>query len=404
MRTMTEESALATAEVLLDADAVSDLVGGPVQVRHLRHKPGLSTTGALMTRDKDVVDAAATHGPEVLGWVQACWPSHLGKVRNAVRRAAERGQHVWVEQLPGSEIWLVWGGIDSDPRLHRALDPLRPVFGAISDAVARGSLGVLRYNPHRRLVLRHELGGGARQVLRVTAEKKARHDAVLSRLHDVGVPVLKPLRRPDRRVSVWPWHGTGNLAEVGDPHLARHAAHATGQALARWHQVVDGGAQPWTPAAERAPLHAQVEALRMLDVVASEQCSMLSEQVLRRLVAEVPAGATTYVHGDCSADQVLVDPGSDIRIIDLDRARTAPPAADLGDFAASELLRGGTLARPLLDGYAAAGALVPSGPELTLWTARALLTRVVEPFRAGSADWLPQVRGRLDQVGRVLSR
>ena len=41
------------------------------------------------------------------------------------------------------------------------------------------------------------------------------------------------------------------------------------------------------------------------------------------------------VHGDFSADQVLVN-GAAVRIIDFDRVRTADPAMDLGSFAAVE--------------------------------------------------------------------
>ena len=93
-----------------------------------------------------------------------------------------------------------------------------------------------------------------------------------------------------------------------------------------------------------------------------------------RLLAAVGAAGPrrqqpVMVHGDFSADQVLVD-GPAVRIIDFDRVTTSDPARDLGSFAAVEDIAdpagvgpvaGGRKTAQLIDGYREAGGRVIAG-------------------------------------------
>lgn len=406
-----------TADLLIDAGRLSELVGAPVRATRLRHKPGLSTVGVLLPQDATV-----------LGWVQATRADHLDKLRNALRRAADRGQQVHVLRVPdaGAELHLAHGDLGTDPRLQRGLDALRTAYPCVREAVADGALTVLRYNPTRRLVLRRQEPGQDPCVIRVTAHRQHAVGRVPAALAEAGLPVVQPLPGrggfPSRRVSAWPWYGTGHLGAADlDPADRLAAARETGAALARLHaatHLLDGAHPPFGGAAAtvaddpHAVLGPLVGDLAQLDRCAADRMADLVHRLATRTGAMGPVPELVPVHGDFSADQVLVGgPGGDgIRLIDFDRAGVGPRALDLGSFAAVELLEKGAslddlpLTGGLLEGYRAAGAVVPTTEELRVWTARALLARVSEPFRAADPDWVDGIHRRLDQVGEVLAR
>ena len=103
--------------------------------------------------------------------------------------------------------------------------------------------------------------------------------------------------------------------------------------------------------------------------------------------------ASRQLHGDFSADQVIVDPAGRIAITDWDRAGRADPAVDLGSLRAAgldptayaEVLSGYTTVRPL-----------PAGVDWHL--ARARLLRLVEPLRRARPDWRQQISTRLGEL------
>jgi aminoglycoside phosphotransferase (APT) family kinase protein len=121
----------------------------------------------------------------------------------------------------------------------------------------------------------------------------------------------------------------------------------------------------------------------------------LTGRLLASLGAGDPHGPQhVLVHGDFSADQVLVD-GPAIRIIDFDRARTSDPARDLGSFAAVEDIAdaagavpvaGGRQTAQLIDGYREAGGHV-SQARVEAWAAFRLFLNSVDPFRNRASDW-----------------
>lgn len=416
----------ASADLLIDAHRLSDLLGRPVRATRLRFKPALSTTALLL-------DARGDRPPQ---WVQVGHPEHADKLRKAVELAHERGQVLHLREVDGLSI--LHGTIDTDPRLQKGLDAVRETHGPVTAGVEAGRLGVLRYNPQRRLVLRQEVPHQDPVVLRVTHGRQPGAHTALAALAVLGVPVVEPLRDGSgprsKRVSVWPWFGRGDLSSLvsdsADAAAAAAAAAAAGAALARLHTAATpaapgegsaGSAFPPVPDPVRA-LSAQVQDLAALEEDAAERLSTLVARVSRQIGTR--EWVTGLTHGDFSADQVLVGrPGEDlVRLTDFDRAGHGPLAADLGSFAAAELLdlphRGpgagsvrapdlGTLplTRAMLEGYAAAGgpAVHHADDEaVRVWTARALLGRVLEPFRAADPDWVAGIHRRMDQVGEVL--
>lgn len=415
----------ATADLLIDHSRLSEVVGRGVRAHRLRFKPSLSTTAVL-------VDGAGA-GAGVPQWIQVSHAAHGDKVANAVRRADERGQRVEVRQVDGLTVAL--GDLDTDPRLQRGLDAVRTRHPSVADALALGELEVLRYNPRRRLVLRRRLPDGRSEVLRVTAVKQHGSRRAMAALAAAGVPVVEPLPKDSPplslRVSVWPWFGCGDLAHLGgltDTSTGIHAeataasgaatdaACAAGEALARLHGTDVLHANLPDPGLALSNL---VTDLAVLDPSAAARMDEVVRQTRARIAAEPwPVGS---VHGDFSADQVLVGgPGEDmVRLIDFDRGGRGPLLSDLAAFAAAELLaasRASTapaspdletlpLSTALFSGYAARSgpaAVSPEGRGLRTWVARSLLSRATEPFRCADPDWLAAIHRRLDQVEDVL--
>lgn len=386
----------AAADLLIDHEGLSSLVGRRVRASRLRFKPALSTSAVLE-------DPAGEHAP---GWIQVSHDSHLDKLRKALERARQRGQRVHLVRT--GDLTIAHGAIDTDPRLQKGLDGVREVHPFVSEAVTLGDLGVLRYNPQRRLVLRRERPDRDPEVVRVTAHPQTGAGELSAVLGAVGVPVTHPVvdhtLAGNRRVTVWPWFGGGDLAT----HPEAAAALAAGAALAGLHTARD--LPPMTPVPEPVrALRSVVAGVEHLDGCAAARMRSLVSQVADRLATS--AWTIGHVHGDFSADQVLVGrPGeAPVRLTDFDRAGEGPLLADLGTFAAAELTTArGTveelpLTHHLLRGYAEVpGTPAVSPHELRTWVARALLARVSEPFRAGRPDWVAGIHGRLDQVEEVL--
>lgn len=395
----------ASADLLIDADRLSELIGRPVRATRLRFKPGLSTLAVLQD----------TEGAGAPQWIQVSHDAHLDKLRNALALARERDQRVHL--IRSGELTIAHGSIDTDPRLQKGLDGLRELHPFVSEAITMGDLQVLRYNPHRRLVLRREVEGRDPEIIRVTTHRQRGVDQTLAAYAAAGIPVIHPdtshaLSR-SRRVTVWPWFGRGDLADL-PTEVAVEAAPTAGAALAQLHASAVPGEDVPDPV---AALRSLVTDLRALDPGASARM----EQLVARFADRVASSqwARGPVHGDFSADQVLVGREGEevVRLTDFDRAGHGALAADLGTFAATELTetsagsrvrdpRSLPLTAALLRGYAEAPvspSVATDEGALRTWMARSLLARATEPFRAADPDWLDRIHARLDQAQDVLS-
>jgi aminoglycoside phosphotransferase (APT) family kinase protein len=133
----------------------------------------------------------------------------------------------------------------------------------------------------------------------------------------------------------------------------------------------------------------------------------VAARIHRRLEEVAGGGTAVLVHGDFSADQVLVS-GAEVRLIDFDRARAGAAEADLGSFAAVEEMSRwrGTAARTprtgdLIDGYGRAGGRFM--PEATdAWAALRLFAGSVDPFRDRSPDWAADMSRHIDRAGELV--
>ncbi len=377
-------------DLLLDQQWLSDLVGQKVLAQRIRHKPGVGT----------VASYGPASGP-ACGWVQLVARSAQDKIVNAERRAAQRDRAVIVRPLtPG---WTAMHGVlTSDPRLHQALDQ---VPTELVEGLERGErVQLLRYNPHRRLVLRCD-----DIVLRLTTNRQTHVVAGAQALAAAGICVSQPVRVPGvtagKRVTAWPWvKGTDLLAKP----CSREAVVA-GESLARWH------AQParLTPAALRSlspktGLQAVLDELDELDPSLAAQVRPVAADLVVRISLEGIGNASLWSHGDFSADQVISHPNDGVCFIDLDRSILAPPGADLGSFCAVEVLReqegapAAELSASLLGGYADAGGTVPGPDSLRDWTAYWLISRLTEPLRHAQPTWRFGILQRWAQIQEML--
>jgi aminoglycoside phosphotransferase (APT) family kinase protein len=116
------------------------------------------------------------------------------------------------------------------------------------------------------------------------------------------------------------------------------------------------------------------------------------------------------VHGDFSPDQVLVG-GSEVRLIDFDRARPGMAEADLGSFAAVEETvlpgwerahAGGPKTARLIEGYVGAGGRF-SQTAVDAWAAFRLFNNSVEPFRNRSPEWAAGMSWHLNRAMELIS-
>ncbi|NOJ60379.1 phosphotransferase [Arthrobacter sp. 260] len=393
-----------------DSDRLSELLGHPVWADRLRHKPGTSAVARLREAGGGI------------GWLATYSPDAAAKLEKTFSRAVGSGLEVHHVALPDyPEHSLVSGPIELDHRLYRPLRPFREAgFGWI---FADRAVEVLNYNPQRRVVfgLRHR---GERLVCKLGAAPPHADGQLLAKLASSGVPVLETVDRSglptSSHVQYFSWFGSGDLSTVGASHPypleaaspgtaadAGAASYAAGMALALLHQ------QP--PAFEshrwRAPAGSLIDLVRETSSLLpgiSDRLERLRaglEPLLRR------PGRAALIHGDFSADQVLVD-GSDIRLTDLERCTYGAGASDLGSFAAVEILHSMPLARgtdvlalprtaAMLDGYSA-GPTGATETEVLGWTVFHLLNRLSEPFRSCSPTWRQDMVNQLDLMEDIL--
>ncbi|MCM6764292.1 aminoglycoside phosphotransferase family protein [Rathayibacter sp. ZW T2_19] len=353
------DPALPALAQLLDARRLDDALGGAVHVTRRRWKRGA-----------DVV--VAFDGPAGPGWIASyADPAKLDKTRERARRVG-----VVLREHPG--LLAVSGPVRADRELSpsvRRLERLEP--GLLERA------RLLRHNPHRRLVVAEAsrvvkivTPGAAASVVEVARVQRA--------LADRGVPVLVPTVIGSGASST-PWWGDGDLTE----RRSELAAARAGTALARLHAVrgvpVPAGSGDEVATAVRA----------LVDLVPGLAPRL--ERLASGLAGAGPRSAV--VHGDFSADQVLV--GDGVRLIDFDRVRADEPERDLGGLLAAEP-PSSALGAALLEAYRTAGGAVDPA-ALRRRTASAVLLRAVEPFRTALPDWRERVEAALARAEGVLA-
>jgi hypothetical protein len=388
--------------VVLDDVLLSEVLGESVQVTRVRYKPGISALVAF----RRTLD-----GNEAHAW--ALTTARNVKLDRRSRRSERRGGGLRLVDaaVPYTDAVIAVGGIEDDWALaknlrwlaSRGLEELGAVPRPARRLLGNGAT-VLRYKPERRVVLLEEHQDAPIVIKTAAHPAAANADRLHQRLRHHGVPVLPLLGGADCRA-----HGTSASPLWGDRDLAasdrQDIARRAGEALARLHSI---------PAEDAAGSDALVE--RQLAVT----CAMIAALVpalelraarvadrIRRGLEDADGGRSpAVVHGDFSADQVLVS-GSAVRLIDFDRARAGVPEADLGSFAAVEEMRHwrGTTPGPprsaaLMEGYLAAGGrFIPEAADA--WAALRLFACSVDPFRDRCPDWAADLSRHLDRASEL---
>lgn len=355
------DPALPDLALVLDPARHEELLGFPSKVERMRYKPGASAVAAVRGED------GSRH------WLHSnAAPEKLDKGR---QRAARAGETVrWV--TPRTQAGTAWGDRQLAPLVAR----LRR-----RDAGVLAAAEIVRYNPHRRLVLRSTVAGSV-CALKLAARPPGRGDGAARSLATMGVPVLAPVDAGDG-ITVTEWWGR-DLAAAAAPQLER----AAGAALARLHRVPASALPALQPYGAAAAAGESARAVATLLPELAVRAHALAGAIAGALDGERPL---VVVHGDWSLDQVLSD-GDGIRCIDFDRVALAPPERDLGSALASD---GSTV---MLEGYLDAGGTVDDA-ALAAWTALAGLERAIEPFRSGEHDWPAQVERRLHRAEGALA-
>lgn len=364
------DAALPALPVLLSEAALSDYIGEPLRITRVRYKPQTSL---------------------VIGWARAGSSGDLTdhgwagvyadpvKVRHALQTARRRGGHAEPLGLPGHG---VFADLTADRALARDLSRLRT---RIDDAT------VIRHNPLRRVVLRGRLDD-ADVAFRVTDRPVEAIVTTVSGLAMRGAPVVPLSRiRRARQSASSPWWGDHDLTGTTDAETVADA----GRALAELHRI-DPLPGHTAPCPDLSGLGEAVTAI-------SPELTPRIER-LRRILADRWRAPTALhrLHGDFSADQVLV--GTGVRLIDLDHTHLGPAERDLGSFIAVETLTGSqTRSTSVVEGYRAAGGHLDD-ECLTWWEAYECLARLSEPFRRFEPAWPTRIDTLLTHIEEVIAR
>lgn len=179
---------------------------------------------------------------------------------------------------------------------------------------------------------------------------------------------------------------------------------SVGQALARVHAASINVQAKICRSDERAELVALSTALPLHCLDVAQKAAPLIRAVIAGL--EQIQVSPVLIHGDFSADQVLMHDGK-VTILDWDRAAMGDPARDIGSILARldiQRLDGlpvAGLAEAFCEGYAKAGG--PAKESITLQHARALLVLTLESFRQRHPDWVERARLLLERVEDILA-
>ena len=192
--------------------------------------------------------------------------------------------------------------------------------------------------------------------------------------------------------SADPWEPGRSEDSDESPVLSNAVLTEVGVVLAQLHQAL-----PACPDEARPDV-------RALRPVLSELSALLpalrhrAAALVRTLEAHAPRPTGWHpIHGDFSADQVIVAADGRIGITDWDRAGWGDPGADLGTLRAAGLSEPAYAA--VLEGYARVRA-VPASAE---WHGiAAAMQRLTEPLRQSRTDWRSEIAARLARAERQL--
>lgn len=357
----------------------------------------------------------------------------LGDAAQTRRRVAGYAPRTWTPPRFGPafvhvpELGLLVWGFPNDPKLRlealasseQALETLRGV-SALAPA-ERCTSSFVHYVPRKRIVMRHVLDPGERQVY--TKSYPASRGAAIwdiacrlfehSRFDPDAFHIAPPLAYLDESSTLVQeglvgWTPLDESVWLNEP--ARVAR--LGGALARLHRSDLPLESEWGPAQEWILFEKIARALRRFEPHCGTTLDHLRERA-RRSAPPAGDGERVPLHGAFRLKQMLHS-GERVALVDLDGVRRGDPVVDLGSFVAQMQTRvaKGRL-RPaaaeaalsgLLDSY---GASVPwpiAQPRLAWYTA----LRLVSKHAIGHVNHLKQdagdaIRASLETALRILA-
>ncbi|WP_080413995.1 phosphotransferase family protein [Burkholderia ubonensis] len=413
------ETAIPGLVVVLDPDAFIDVLrrAAPAidpraaRITRLRYDPGRYCQVAYRIRRGD-------DGAELDVGARACRPADLAPCLGYEASSASSLQETGRMILEECAVMLtsvyndavlpqLRGLTDASRREHvlRELLPDRPNLW-------RSECRCIRYKPERRCVFELIAQDGARAVLKCYPQDaygrgKCNANAFVS---DGLLRIATPLGCVDRlHLIACEWLPGRLLTDVFSARdFDCEAVAVTGGALAALHAQRPAGLAHWAREAE-------VQALISVSWELGFICPRLArhaEELAARLASQLKEpGVRRAVHGDFSANQVLVDGQRRAAIIDLDSARYGDPSDDLGNIIAQVEragLRGDLppgrverLIEALLAGYLCS-TQHPLPEQIGLWTALQLFRRARFPFRAREPDWPRRTEALLERAAVIL--
>ena len=271
------------------------------------------------------------------------------------------------------------------------------------------ALRTLRYKPERRYVGQLLADGEPWAVAKVYGDpgyETAAAHAKDFRSHG-RLQIARRIARSNRgRMLLFEWLDGRLLAEaIGAPGFEPGVIASVGEALAELHGQRPKALRQLAREAEAEALFTIARGIAVLCPALARQADRLALRLAGWLSSEPLA--TSTVHGDFYAKQVLLTGGDAVAILDLDQMACGDSTADLGNFIAhleSDALRGtldprriAPLGGALLDGYCAARRQpTPAGVEA--YTAAALFRLAHDPFRHREADWPDRIAAILDRA------
>ncbi|WP_168199242.1 aminoglycoside phosphotransferase family protein [Pseudorhodobacter turbinis] len=384
------EGALPGFRFVLDAKALGARFAlPPMTAVYLRYKPGTSCVAALFPKDGG------------LGAL-AVWTFPPARFQEVAARTE------WCDgadpAIFDAEKCLVLVPLARDRKIKGARRLADPGRGASFLRKLTGQTAmpqILRYKPGRRLVLR--CGDTLVKAYSKTDFAAAVEGARIA--ETLGGATIRAVSERHRCIA-WNWLAGASLCAESNGQGDVVAWRRAGLMLTRIHSSDARPHRRVTRTDEAMDDAAAVSALMSLSQDLAGQAASLVLALAARL--EKAPFHPTLIHGDFSADQVLVN-GPDVAIIDWDRAATGDPARDIGSALArlDAQCIDGTISRAERNAFTAAlceGYRGPAGAEnIVLQHARALLALSTEGFRQRLPCWPERAKSLMARAEEILS-
>lgn len=391
-------------------DAVATLTSS-----YLKYKPGALCLAGYI--------AHTPHGPLPLyalacstvqyARVRACRPTAIDTSTATFAPALLDEHHVALWRFPADRKLVGLPGLAVPELRSRLLRKLLPDEPRLWSA----RLEILRYKPERRFV--GKLVADDRAAAVVKAYDAGDFENAWRAAKTVkGIAAREPLtvsralgRSRSQRLIVSRWLAgrplSGLLSAAAG--CAAHRIGEVGSALAELHRQGPRHLASIAPEGEAMAVLTAANAAAVLCPALAAKVRELGVRVATELLAS--ANGQCLVHGDFSADQVLVG-GDGVAIIDYDRAGLGDPGVDLGSFVAQlerdqvadrlSATRVGEIAGALIDGYCSR-ARCRRPLHTDLFVAAGLLRLAPHSFRMRHFDWPEQIERVVQRAERVFA-